>query len=388
MYVTKEQIEAARNVDMVEFLARTEGYNVKQVGSQYRCDIHDSLIIMQDRKGWYWNSQDKGGNNAIAYLMRIHGRSFTEAVAELTSGRNYTYNYKPAKKPAPQKEQAQLILPEQDHFSNGQRNYSNMIAYLCKTRGIDYAIVNQLIYDRRLYQGVSYTGLRLLGYDENCKAFYKFADSKPLDAPEYVYSELTPQKNRGEKYTASGFSADEIPALIEKGIIKKNVSMIAVTSADNIVKYAFCRSCNDASKYRIDIPGSDKAFSFSLKGNDSSTVYVYEAVIDLLSHATMENLIKGSPSAWVNTTRVSLAGTSDLALDKLLLESPETKTIVLCVDNDEAGIHTRERLFEKYTNQGYTVKVEQPILKDCNDDLKAFLNLPEAERKSRISRLR
>jgi outer membrane cobalamin receptor len=32
-YVTKEQIERARNVDMVEFLERTEGFSVKKSGN-------------------------------------------------------------------------------------------------------------------------------------------------------------------------------------------------------------------------------------------------------------------------------------------------------------------------------------------------------------------
>lgn len=49
-YVTKEQIERARNVDMVEFLERTEGFSVKKSGNGYRCDVHDSLFITNDRK--------------------------------------------------------------------------------------------------------------------------------------------------------------------------------------------------------------------------------------------------------------------------------------------------------------------------------------------------
>lgn len=50
-YVTKEQIERARNVDMVEFLERTEGFSVKKSGNGYRCDKHDSLFITNDAEG-------------------------------------------------------------------------------------------------------------------------------------------------------------------------------------------------------------------------------------------------------------------------------------------------------------------------------------------------
>ena len=93
-YVTKEQIERARNVDMVEFLERTEGFSVKKSGNGYRCDVHDSLFITNDRKGWYWNSRDEGGNNAIAFCMKIYGQSFTEAVKSLCGDIQMEYSPK------------------------------------------------------------------------------------------------------------------------------------------------------------------------------------------------------------------------------------------------------------------------------------------------------
>lgn len=146
-YVTKEQIERARNVDMVEFLERTEGFSVKKSGNGYRCDKHDSLFITNDRRGWYWNSRDEGGNNAIAFCMKIYGQSFTEAVKSLCG--DIQIEYTPNKitsnpSVSKDKESNRLILPEQDHKENGQRNYSNVIAYLCKTRGLEYSIVNYI----------------------------------------------------------------------------------------------------------------------------------------------------------------------------------------------------------------------------------------------------
>lgn len=50
-YVTKEQIERARNVDMVEFLERTEGFSVKKSGNGYRCDKHDSHLSRMTAEG-------------------------------------------------------------------------------------------------------------------------------------------------------------------------------------------------------------------------------------------------------------------------------------------------------------------------------------------------
>ncbi len=293
-YVTKEQIERARNVDMVEFLERTEGFSVKKSGNGYRCDKHDSLFITNDRRGWYWNSRDEGGNNAIAFCMKIYGQSFTEAVKSLCGDIQIEYTpNKITSKPSvsKDKESNRLILPEQDHKENGQRNYSNVIAYLCKTRGLEYSIVNQLIYDRKLYQGVGYSGLQLVGYDSSNTPFYRFKNDVPENAPEYVTVELQAQKQKGEKYICEGFSSEHIPELIERGITKKYVNMIAVNGDGVMSRYAFCRSVSDKSTYRVDLPGSDKKYSFSLIGTNKNKLYVFESVIDMLSYASFYAIV-------------------------------------------------------------------------------------------------
>lgn len=325
-YVTKEQIERARNVDMVEFLERTEGFSVKKSGNGYRCDKHDSLFITNDRRGWYWNSRDEGGNNAIAFCMKIYGQSFTEAVKSLCGDIQIEYTpNKITSKPSvsKDKESNRLILPEQDHKENGQRNYSNVIAYLCKTRGLEYSIVNQLIYDRKLYQGVGYSGLQLVGYDSSNTPFYRFKNDVPENAPEYVTVELQAQKQKGEKYICEGFSSEHIPELIERGITKKYVNMIAVNGDGVISRYAFCRSVSDKSTYRVDLPGSDKKYSFSLIGTNKNKLYVFESVIDMLSYASFYAINNGQ-DAWQQLTMLSLGGKSDVALDEFLKNKPIT----------------------------------------------------------------
>lgn len=377
-YVTKEQIERARNVDMVEFLERTEGFSVKKSGNGYRCDKHDSLFITNDRRGWYWNSRDEGGNNAIAFCMKIYGQSFTEAVKSLCGDIQIEYTpNKITSKPSvsKDKESNRLILPEQDHKENGQRNYSNVIAYLCKTRGLEYSIVNQLIYDRKLYQGVGYSGLQLVGYDSSNTPFYRFKNDVPENAPEYVTVELQAQKQKGEKYICEGFSSEHIPELIERGITKKYVNMIAVNGDGVMSRYAFCRSVSDKSTYRVDLPGSDKKYSFSLIGTNKNKLYVFESVIDMLSYASFYAIRNGQDS-WQELTMISLGGKSDVALDEFLQNNPITE-ITLCLDNDEAGRHASAQLSDKYALKGYTISNDIPLNKDFNDDLKAFRALEE-----------
>ena len=151
----------------------------------------------------------------------------------------YSPKYNTKKKSSEEKIEAhRLILPEQDHKENGQRNYSNVIAYLCKTRGLEYNIVNQLIYDRKLYQGIGYSGLQLVGYDSSNTPFYRFKNDIPTNAPEYVTIELQAQKQKGEKYICEGFSGEHILELIERGITKKYVNMIAV-NGDGIMSVSY-----------------------------------------------------------------------------------------------------------------------------------------------------
>ena len=45
-YVTKEQIERARNVDMVEFLERTEGFSVKKSGNPLRSSVISTTAFL------------------------------------------------------------------------------------------------------------------------------------------------------------------------------------------------------------------------------------------------------------------------------------------------------------------------------------------------------
>lgn len=310
--------------------------------------------------------------------MKIYGQSFTEAVKSLCGDIQIEYTpNKITSKPSvsKDKESNRLILPEQDHKENGQRNYSNVIAYLCKTRGLEYSIVNQLIYDRKLYQGVGYSGLQLVGYDSSNTPFYRFKNDVPENAPEYVTVELQAQKQKGEKYICEGFSSEHIPELIERGITKKYVNMIAVNGDGVISRYAFCRSVSDKSTYRVDLPGSDKKYSFSLIGTNKNKLYVFESVIDMLSYASFFAINNGQ-DAWQQLTMLSLGGKSDVALDEFLKNKPIAE-ITFCLDNDDAGKHATEQLSDKYALKGYAVSKDIPLNKDFNDDLKAFRALNE-----------
>lgn len=90
-----------------------------------------------------------------------------------------------------------------------------------------------------------------------------------------------------------------------------------------------------AGSLRKDISGSDKRFSFCYppEHTGSRHLAVFEAPIDALSHATLQKL-----EGWKwNGYRLSLGGTSAVALTAFLERHPEIIRVALYLDNDLAG---------------------------------------------------
>ena len=84
-----------------------------------------------------------------------------------------------------------------------------------------------------------------------------------------------------------------------------------------------------------DISGSNKQFSFCYPPDQpgSRHLAVFEAPIDALSHATLQKL-----EGWQwNGYRLSLGGTSPVALVAFLERHPEITRVALYLDNDLAG---------------------------------------------------
>ena len=81
--LSQEQIDQAREVDLLAYLLSHESGVLKQEGANYRHNEHDSLVYVASKNYWYWNSRGRK-INAVDYLMEIRGYSFVEAVERLT----------------------------------------------------------------------------------------------------------------------------------------------------------------------------------------------------------------------------------------------------------------------------------------------------------------
>ena len=146
--------------------------------------------------------------------------------------------------------------------------------------------------------------------------------------------------------------------------------------------YASVRSTYTmGNSYRGDVKNSDKRHCFTLNGK-SDSVYVFEAPIDAMSHAT---LTKVSGWDWQEDWRIALGGVSYLGLQQFLSLHPEIKNIHFATDNDEQGKKVLENEYntdgtikkvgyvQKYKDKGYEVFREEPAHKDFNEDLCAFM---------------
>lgn len=155
---------------------------------------------------------------------------------------------------------------------------------------------------------------------------------------------------------------------------------------DDVGKARFACMRGVRDKYHRDATGSDKRFSFRIPAADPDSGYlaVFESPIDALSHATLQ-INEGR--VW-DGHRLSLGGTSNVALLAFLERNPLIRHIDLCLDNDEAGqlaakgIRSQIIADERFVR--ISVSIEPPkVGKDYNEALLHAVNLEREQKKQR-----
>ena len=106
-------------------------------------------------------------------------------------------------------------------------------------------------------------------------------------------------------------------------------------------RFGSMRSTLSDSKWRMDLPGSDKRFSFCMDNPNSAQVVVCEAPIDAMSLAT---IAKEMGRDWQSVSYLSLSGTAPTALEHYLSTHPDTRSVTIALDNDEPGQRNAELL--------------------------------------------
>lgn len=117
--------------------------------------------------------------------------------------------------------------------------------------------------------------------------------------------------------------------------------------------------------YKGNVEGSDPKYSFHWIG-ESGILYIFEAPVDMLSFITLNR------NDWKRNSYVTLDGISEHAMLRQLELNPHLKSIMLCLDHDEAGIEAAGRLKDILQEKGYeNISVMLSKYKDWNEDLKA-----------------
>ena len=377
-HLEEDIIERAKNTDMIALLESEEGFSFKSTYGEreFKCIEHNSLVVNGNRRRWYWNSRQVGGNNAIDYLVKIRGMNFRDAVLHLVGDREQTA-YTPIRKAVTENvsvsKPVRFVLPEQAHFPDGRRNYSNIIAYLNKGRDIDMNIINALIASGQIYQGVQYNGLHIVGYNDEGMAFYRFNDNR--DFAHYTLQTLRASPTATDTYQAEAVSSKYVDNILLKDntkIFKNNLVVSTGKNAQGEISYAAFRIASTNYRFRGEVAGSDKASGFLIESEGmNDCVYVFESFIDAMSHANLYNIKYGNKDAWKLHNRLALGGTADTALMELLKRKPNIRNICLCLDNDSAGRTAAKEIAGRLRSMGYVNIYERyPNEKDYNDELK------------------
>lgn len=143
---------------------------------------------------------------------------------------------------------------------------------------------------------------------------------------------------------------------------------------DSVVKHLHRHSTHLSNElYKGNTQGSDSRYSFHISGKNSS-LYVFEAPIDLLSFITL-NL-----DHWQDHSYLALCGVSSQGLHQYLSDYPQIQKVILCLDNDIPGQQATASIFKELNkSSAYEIKALCPRFKDFNEDLKFIHSHPVIE---------
>lgn len=138
-------------------------------------------------------------------------------------------------------------------------------------------------------------------------------------------------------------------------------------------QHAHKRSIYSTGKRFVqNIEGSNPLHSFHFLGG-SNRLYVFESPIDMLSFMSIY-----SDRNWHQHNYIALCGTSTLPV-LYQLKNDEINHVVLCLDNDKAGLSASKKFEKILDEKGIAHSQILPTLKDFNEDLVDMINSPKFE---------
>ena len=172
-YYTQEQIEKAREMDLLTYLQNYEPQELVHVtGKTYCTRAHDSLKISNGK--WMWWSRGFGGASALDYLIKVRGDPFTKAMEKILGQEaRQPPIFMPKDEPAERTKTRKLLLPERSPTTDVIRSY-------LAGRGIDPEITDTCIRDGLIYESLPHHNCIFVGFDKEGEVKYaSFRATKP-----------------------------------------------------------------------------------------------------------------------------------------------------------------------------------------------------------------
>ena len=162
--VSREQIDAARQMTALEFLQRYRPGELVKAESrgEFQLRAHDSFKINGTTSKFHWKSRDVGGKSALDYLVKVEGMKFVDAVLALCD--ESPQYIPPSSQPEPEKK---FALPP------AAENNRRVFAYLIK-RGISRKVIEACVRAGILYESAGYHNAVFVGKDKTGTARYAF----------------------------------------------------------------------------------------------------------------------------------------------------------------------------------------------------------------------
>ena len=278
-----EQIEAAKNADLAEFVQRN-GFKCEKAGRELHIRGYGGLYINPDKNMYVCfsdtgaNGSPKGGKGVLSFVQNIMGYDFKSAMQLIVGDAAAVKSFEPPKKETIT-EHKELKLPEK--HSDG---YKAMYAYLINTRKLAPDIVKEFVKQGLIYPTAQEIKKGDKSFTKTNAVFLHMKDGKPCGAD--------------------------------------------VTGIDVNPNFKF-KKCITA--------GLDEDFGFVYDKGDKGkidTVYFFEAPIDMISFIQLHPEIE-------NAKFVSAGGVKPHIAEYYLNEGYK---VVSCVDNDKAGQDFNNRI--------------------------------------------
>ncbi|MEG0693352.1 MAG: DUF3991 and toprim domain-containing protein, partial [Oscillospiraceae bacterium] len=210
----------------------------------------------------------------------------------------------------------------------------------------------------------------------NCSAVYHKAEKKEIVRKPFELPPENKDMRRTFAYLLKHRSIDSdvlsqfakeklIYESLEKSEDNEYHNAIFVGLDENgVAQHAHKRGIYSVGKsYKGNIESSNPCYSFNRKGT-TDRLYVFEAPIDMLSFISIHK-----DTNWQAHSYVALCGLSEQSMLKQLDVNNKISTVVLCLDNDDAGLKAYEKFEKVLSERDIIVRKLTPNLKDFNEDL-------------------